>query len=229
MNRDPAAGRNDPCPCGSGLKYKKCCLGRQNLGPPTSGTAGVFAEIRQALQGRQFSSLENAGLSGTASCSSATRRPWMTSTACRRSGCTGFLYSPSILRKWWVLALSPLIHRRRSSPVRPPGGGHRREGSEADRKATCRVISVGRRRQHTGRRSGPRRRAVCSHRQGRRFLPPAHGWLRGCPGLFEIPRPIHPQPGMWHAAGRSWPVRHLPPFVALLRTRFQLGLPGWVS
>lgn len=21
------AGRNDPCPCGSGLKYKKCCLG----------------------------------------------------------------------------------------------------------------------------------------------------------------------------------------------------------
>ena len=21
-------GRNDPCPCGSGLKYKKCCLGK---------------------------------------------------------------------------------------------------------------------------------------------------------------------------------------------------------
>jgi uncharacterized protein len=24
----PKAGRNDPCPCGSGLKYKKCCAGR---------------------------------------------------------------------------------------------------------------------------------------------------------------------------------------------------------
>lgn len=23
----PSAGRNDPCPCGSGRKYKKCCLG----------------------------------------------------------------------------------------------------------------------------------------------------------------------------------------------------------
>jgi uncharacterized protein len=23
-----SAGRNDPCPCGSGLKYKKCCLGK---------------------------------------------------------------------------------------------------------------------------------------------------------------------------------------------------------
>ncbi len=22
-------GRNDPCPCGSGLKYKKCCQGKQ--------------------------------------------------------------------------------------------------------------------------------------------------------------------------------------------------------
>ena len=25
----PKAGRNDPCPCGSGRKYKNCCLGRR--------------------------------------------------------------------------------------------------------------------------------------------------------------------------------------------------------
>jgi len=25
---DPKVGRNDPCPCGSGKKYKKCCLGK---------------------------------------------------------------------------------------------------------------------------------------------------------------------------------------------------------
>lgn len=24
-----AAGRNDPCPCGSGRKYKKCCLNKE--------------------------------------------------------------------------------------------------------------------------------------------------------------------------------------------------------
>jgi len=24
----PKVGRNDPCPCGSGLKYKKCCMRR---------------------------------------------------------------------------------------------------------------------------------------------------------------------------------------------------------
>ena len=25
----PKVGRNDPCPCGSGKKFKKCCDGRQ--------------------------------------------------------------------------------------------------------------------------------------------------------------------------------------------------------
>lgn len=26
VSHEPKVGRNDPCPCGSGLKYKKCCL-----------------------------------------------------------------------------------------------------------------------------------------------------------------------------------------------------------
>lgn len=28
----PKVGRNDPCPCASGLKYKKCCLLKRNSG-----------------------------------------------------------------------------------------------------------------------------------------------------------------------------------------------------
>lgn len=27
----PAVGRNDPCPCGSGKKYKHCCRGRSHV------------------------------------------------------------------------------------------------------------------------------------------------------------------------------------------------------
>jgi uncharacterized protein YecA (UPF0149 family) len=27
-HQDEKVGRNDPCPCGSGKKYKKCCEGR---------------------------------------------------------------------------------------------------------------------------------------------------------------------------------------------------------
>ena len=26
VNSESKVGRNDPCPCGSGLKYKKCCM-----------------------------------------------------------------------------------------------------------------------------------------------------------------------------------------------------------
>ena len=29
VHRDQKVGRNDPCPCGSGKKYKKCCLNKQ--------------------------------------------------------------------------------------------------------------------------------------------------------------------------------------------------------
>jgi hypothetical protein len=34
LRPNPRVGRNSPCPCGSGKKYKKCCLGRP--GSPTS-------------------------------------------------------------------------------------------------------------------------------------------------------------------------------------------------
>lgn len=31
LNKKIKVGRNDPCPCGSGLKYKKCCLGKTDV------------------------------------------------------------------------------------------------------------------------------------------------------------------------------------------------------
>src|SRR6266496_5911257 len=37
-------GRNDPCPCGSGKKYKKCCLGRTT--EPHSPTGVEIVEPR---------------------------------------------------------------------------------------------------------------------------------------------------------------------------------------
>ena len=40
-------GRNDPCPCGSGTKYKKCCMGRVDAKkarlPILVGIVGVSA------------------------------------------------------------------------------------------------------------------------------------------------------------------------------------------
>ncbi len=40
------AGRNDPCPCGSGLKYKKCCLPKEEGSPEKRHRIMVRAEER---------------------------------------------------------------------------------------------------------------------------------------------------------------------------------------
>lgn len=33
MKNSEKLGRNDPCPCGSGKKYKKCCMGKEGSRP----------------------------------------------------------------------------------------------------------------------------------------------------------------------------------------------------
>jgi DNA-binding IclR family transcriptional regulator len=56
-------GRNDPCPCGSGKKYKRCCLAKDDtaerealasrttpaLGSPWQRSPEILAEMREAL------------------------------------------------------------------------------------------------------------------------------------------------------------------------------------
>lgn len=44
-------GRNDPCPCGSGKKFKKCCLDSQRLDEPSSGLSQIMQTVaRSALE-----------------------------------------------------------------------------------------------------------------------------------------------------------------------------------
>jgi len=44
--------RNDPCPCGSGKKFKHCCLGKENSTASSHGAAGMSESLRKALEGR---------------------------------------------------------------------------------------------------------------------------------------------------------------------------------
>jgi hypothetical protein len=46
--RQPRAGRNDPCPCGSGTKYKRCC--ERTGGPLPDRVAAVFDKARAYLE-----------------------------------------------------------------------------------------------------------------------------------------------------------------------------------
>jgi hypothetical protein len=74
MSRD-RVGRNDPCPCGSGRKYKRCCMdkiipieestadegtdaGLGSTRPP--GVQAIHDAMRQAFASQEFQSLEEA-------------------------------------------------------------------------------------------------------------------------------------------------------------------------
>src|SRR6266850_1614436 len=43
-------GRNDPCPCGSGKKYKQCCLVRENASV-VDLTDQIWRRVREAIDG----------------------------------------------------------------------------------------------------------------------------------------------------------------------------------
>jgi len=53
-------GRNDPCPCRSGNKFKHYCLGKESDTASGHGAAGISETLRTALDGRQFNSLQEA-------------------------------------------------------------------------------------------------------------------------------------------------------------------------
>jgi len=50
-------GRNDPCPCGSGSKYKHCCLRAGSRGGAVAES--INDEIDRVLAGRDFDSIED--------------------------------------------------------------------------------------------------------------------------------------------------------------------------
>ena len=48
MSDGVGAGRNDPCPCGSGLKYKKCCRAKVEAAPPYTSEEREMAREKLA-------------------------------------------------------------------------------------------------------------------------------------------------------------------------------------
>lgn len=51
-------GRNDPCPCGSGNKFKRCCLGIRDVQWRPRPAQTIADEIAEAATEQSFSSLE---------------------------------------------------------------------------------------------------------------------------------------------------------------------------
>ena len=53
-------GRNDTCPCGSGLKYKKCCINKENTNSPklSSNESNDQPEMTCDKCGQKFETVE---------------------------------------------------------------------------------------------------------------------------------------------------------------------------
>jgi hypothetical protein len=49
----PRVGRNDPCPCGSGKKYKKCCLSKELAGDEESASGSSSAAVGVSMSGSE--------------------------------------------------------------------------------------------------------------------------------------------------------------------------------
>lgn len=45
MRAEPKVGRNEPCPCGSGRKYKKCCAGKEHAAPVPRSLVEQFQDL----------------------------------------------------------------------------------------------------------------------------------------------------------------------------------------
>ena len=58
--KDMKIGRNDPCPCGSGIKYKKCCAQKQENNRKHGEMETVMGEVKEVLENKSFASLEEA-------------------------------------------------------------------------------------------------------------------------------------------------------------------------
>ena len=54
-------GRNEPCPCGSGKKYKRCCYGKQEGGTfEATKAVGALKDLKEAMQYKEFGSIKEA-------------------------------------------------------------------------------------------------------------------------------------------------------------------------
>ena len=60
----PPPGRNEPCPCGSGTKYKRCCRRRREVEARRDALARRTAALNRAHGVRGATDMANRGLHG---------------------------------------------------------------------------------------------------------------------------------------------------------------------
>jgi tetratricopeptide (TPR) repeat protein len=65
-------GRNDPCPCGSGKKYKQCCLARDEAAAATARAAQAAAALARTRRPVRFLQIRRDDIDELTEASNAT-------------------------------------------------------------------------------------------------------------------------------------------------------------
>ena len=60
MMKNLKLGHNDACPCGSGRKYKHCCMSKGNDETYKASLESIGNDLREAMEAQEFNSLEEA-------------------------------------------------------------------------------------------------------------------------------------------------------------------------
>lgn len=108
----PIVGRNEPCPCGSGRKYKQCCLDKDETKARQARAKAAEKEARAAEKTAKASEkagkgADKKGASGPSSDKTAPPRPTR----------------PQTLQPWKKAATNTHAFQRMTTPRKVGGGG----------------------------------------------------------------------------------------------------------
>ena len=101
----PIVGRNEPCPCGSGRKYKQCCLDKDETKARQARAKAAEKEAKAAEKAGKGA--EKKGASGPAPDKTAPPRPT----------------KPQTLQPWKKAATNTHAFQRMTTPRKVGGGG----------------------------------------------------------------------------------------------------------
>lgn len=87
-------GRNDPCPCGSGLKYKRCCLERDQIRTRPDPSGGIIDAMKAEVADREFDSMEEFQAFADQFIAQQNQAPFEDFHGLSREDMTALLYRP---------------------------------------------------------------------------------------------------------------------------------------
>ena len=114
-------GRNDPCPCGSGKKYKRCCLGQGEKATPEENLSPRFRFEPGSYGGPSAFDLTRQPAQPCVQCRKATNASVYIDQKVPMCGDCSILFEDYLAERGMPLPCPPLLYRYRAPSDLDPG------------------------------------------------------------------------------------------------------------